>query len=81
MAHWSATKPAQARGLKDWSEGPTRKFDQTKEKAGQGVGRAERKREWAGNAVRGPRAVPGLYFFYSYWNSLFSFLFTFKSPI
>jgi hypothetical protein len=77
----SATKPAQARGLKDWSEGPTRKCDQTKEKAGQGVGRTERKREWAGNAVCGPRAVPVLYLFFSYWNSLFSFLFTFKSPI
>jgi hypothetical protein len=64
MAHWSATKPAQARGLKDCSEGPTRKFDQTKEKAGQGVGRAERKREWAGNAVHGPRAVPVLYLFF-----------------
>jgi hypothetical protein len=46
-----------------------------KKKAGQGVGRAERKREWAGNAVRGPRAVPVLYLFFS---SLFSLFLGFK---
>ena len=47
------------------------------------MGRAERKREWAGNAVRGPRAVPGLFFIligipFSLFFSLLNLQFEFK---
>jgi hypothetical protein len=40
------------------------------------VGHAERKREWAGNAVRGPRAVPGLYLFFILIGIPFSLFFS-----